>query len=190
FYYDIFSHISVSLHVDNSPSDRRYQFYFKDKRISRNYFSLEFYFIHFNEIRRVIFRIGNTCQDENSTRLRQSFYLKNTRHYRFFWKMAYKEWLIKCYIFQSYHMFIGKFQNFIDEKERIPVRHQFHNSVNIENRFFMNIDIRNISFLLKFPLAVQFFSKLGIHKVAGFVGNHFSSDFNPYQCKIANDVQK
>ena len=55
--------------------------------------------------------------------------------------------------------------------------HKFHDSVDIENGFFVDVDIGNIFLSLQFPLSVKFFCKLGIYEMSRFVGNNFSFDF-------------
>ncbi len=87
-------------------------------------------------------------------------------------------------------MRIRQFQHFIDEQERRTVRHQFHNAVDIEYRFFVNVNIRYVFLFLKFPLAVQFLCKLGIYEMPWLIRDYFPFNFNAYQRQIAHHIQQ
>ena len=75
--------------------------------ISRYNLLAELDFLDLKEIGDIIFRVRNEVQNKNATCLGHGFYQKNTRHYRFIWKMANKKGFIHRDILHPDHMMIA-----------------------------------------------------------------------------------
>src|SRR5690554_1199707 len=66
-------------------------------------------------------RFFHLTQYQNTTNLSHCFHQQDTRHYRFFREVSYKEGFIPCNILDPYYNLFLEFDNLIHKQEGITV---------------------------------------------------------------------
>ena len=89
---------------------------------------------------------------------------------------------IQGYILDAYNMFVGKFNNFINQQKRIAVGQFFFYLLGVVQRRLIRIVYRYIfGVLILFNILLYFFCKIYIGRMAGPVGNDMAFDGKAHQ---------
>ena len=127
-------------------------------------FLLEFDVVNFHEICRVILGLVNGLQRKNASDLRHGFHLQNTGHYWIVWEVSLEKGLVYGDVFAPHDAGVVHFENFVDQKEGVPVRQHSCNLVDVEEGGTVGVQVGFSEFF--FHLFLQYFGKRHVASVS------------------------
>ena len=150
-------------------------------------FLLEFDVVNFHEIRRVILRLVNGLQRKNAADLRHRFHLQNAGHYRVIREVSLEKGLVDGNVFAPHNAGVVHFENFVDQKEGVPVRQHACDLVDVEEGGTVGVQVGFSEFF--FHLFLQDFGKRHVAGVSWTGSQDVGLNELSSEGQVAHDVQ-
>ena len=97
-----------------------------------------------------MFGFVNVAEHKDTTGLSHCLYLKYAWHYGFAREVSLEERLVECNILDTHNFGFGHLYNLIHQQERIAVRHNFLDTVDIDDGGFGDIKFYLLPLLFRF----------------------------------------
>ena len=167
-----------------------HEFKLESQCVTREHRFAELGVVDAHEVDKLPFGIVYRTEKQNSAGLGHRLDDENRRHDRMTGKVAHEEWFVERYVLDAHHAVLRKLGDPVHQKERIAVRHDLHNKVDIYIRcakcLVSQLESRAVFLLGIFPKEPR---QLDVGGVTRFESHNMALDRHPHQEKISDQVE-